>query len=224
MILHTERSNYVPGEIISVVLRKVDHKKGALHLAGTVVNSVVAPSRIGLQHLPMSRIDSGPSASSRTPEWEINRPPSTVHVDNALAVAVHSYDFDCSIPRGRHKSKKARRFGHSLMELLSTDLRFLEAHACLGDFAYQDELFDLAVRYYSVGCAIALWSLGPDWNESLPWHLKGNQGLLRCMLGHAKALVQIGDAAKSISIIEHLLALDPDDGQSARGLYSRIKG
>ena len=61
--------------------------------------------------------------------------------------------------------RKARRM---LMDILVADLRCLDAHAHLGNFAFHRDP-DTAVRHYDIGVKIGELSLGKDFGGLLRW-------------------------------------------------------
>src|SRR5450755_1690091 len=81
---------------------------------------------------------------------------------------------------------KARR-----MELCQADLRCLDAHAHLGNFAFEASP-NVAIRHYTVGVCIGELSLGDDFDGLLPWGDIDNKPFLRCMHGFALCLWRVG--------------------------------
>jgi len=72
--------------------------------------------------------------------------------------------------------KNAGDFGGAdkiLMEICKTDLRCLDAHAHLGNFAF-DRVPEEAIRHYEVGLRIGELSLGDGFEGVLPWGLIGD--------------------------------------------------
>lgn len=102
-----------------------------------------------------------------------------------------------------------------LMSLLAQDLRCLDAHAHLGNFAF-DRWPRQALRHYEVGRAIGELSLGDGFEGVLPWGLVDNRPYLRCLHGAALCAWRLGDQRRAASIFEKMLWLNPGDNQGAR--------
>ncbi|HKZ20352.1 MAG TPA: cytoplasmic protein [Acidimicrobiia bacterium] len=111
-------------------------------------------------------------------------------------------------PRG------ARRI---LMNLLASDLRCLDAHAHLGNFAF-DHRPEEALRHYEVGIRIAELSLGGGFDGVLSWGDLDNRPFLRCLHGYGLCLWRLGRPEQAAGVFERMLWLNPGDNQGARFL------
>ena len=78
-----------------------------------------------------------------------------------------------------------------LMDLCQTDLRCLDAHAHLGNLAF-DHWPEIAIRHYEVGFRIGELSLGEGFDGLLPWGWIDNRPFLRCMNGFALCHWRLG--------------------------------
>ena len=67
-----------------------------------------------------------------------------------------------------------------LMDLCQADLRCLDAHAHLGNLAFDRNPAD-AIRSYEVGLRIGEMSLGEGFEGVMPWGFIDNRPFLRCM-------------------------------------------
>jgi len=106
-----------------------------------------------------------------------------------------------------------------LGELLTADLRCLDAHAHLGNFEFRDpwpEALDRAARHYGAGVEIGRLTLGDDFQGLLPWGLIDNRPYLRCLHGHGLCLWRSGDLASAGEVFRRMLWLNPYDNQGAR--------
>jgi hypothetical protein len=74
-----------------------------------------------------------------------------------------------------------------LMDLCQADLRCLDAHAHLGNIAF-DHWPEIAIRHYEVGFRIGELSLGNSFDGLLPWGWIDNRPFLRCMNGFGLCL------------------------------------
>ena len=117
--------------------------------------------------------------------------------------------------------RKARRM---LMDVLAADLRCLDAHAHLGNFAFPRDP-DTAVRHYDTGVKIGELSLGKDFNGLLPWGCTDNRPFLRCLHGYGLCLWRFGRMRDAEKVFTRMLWLNPTDNPGARfNLYDVKEG
>jgi hypothetical protein len=110
----------------------------------------------------------------------------------------------------------------ALTEMLAADLRCLDAHAHLGDFAF-DRLPEHAIRHYEVGVRIGELSLGESFDGVLPWGRVDNRPFLRCMRGFGLCLWRLGRVDDAAAVFERMLWLDPGDNQGIRFLLPQVR-
>lgn len=110
-----------------------------------------------------------------------------------------------------------------LMDALLPDLRFLDAHAHLGNRAF-DHWPELAVQHYGVGVAIGDLSVGPELVGIIPWDVIENRAYLRCLHGYGLALWKLGRRAEAESVMRRLLRLNPSDEQQAGWSLAELRG
>ncbi len=79
-----------------------------------------------------------------------------------------------------------------LMNLLARDLRCLDAHAHLGNFAFPHRPAE-ARRHYEMGMSIGASSVGKDFDGVLPWGFIDNRPFLRCLHGAGLCAWRLGD-------------------------------
>jgi hypothetical protein len=115
--------------------------------------------------------------------------------------------------------RKARRM---LMDILTADLRCLDAHAHLGNFAFPRDP-DTAVRHYDIGVKIGELSLGKDFGGLLPWGCTDNRPFLRCLHGYGLCLWRFGRMRDAEKVFTRMLWLNPTDNQGARFNLSDVK-
>ncbi len=82
------------------------------------------------------------------------------------------------------------------MELCQSDVRCLDAHAHLGNLAF-DSRVEVAIRHYEVGMRIGELSLGPDFDGLLHCGNVDNRPFLRCMHGFGLCLWRCKGASGS---------------------------
>ncbi len=104
-----------------------------------------------------------------------------------------------------------------LMELLLADLRCLDAHAHLGNFAFDRRPAE-AIRHYEAGVRIGELSLGEGFSGVLPSNFIDNRPFLRCLHGYGLCLWRLGRVEEAAAAFERLLWLNPTDDQGVRFL------
>jgi hypothetical protein len=109
-----------------------------------------------------------------------------------------------------------------LMNLLSVDLRCLDAHAHLGNFVF-DHSPEKAIRHYEVGVRIGELSLGEGFNGVLHWGHINNRPFLRCMHGYGLCLSRLGRHKETEEVFTRMLWLNPTDNQGVRFLLGKVK-
>ena len=221
----------VPGEIITVVPSKIWRYAGHPYLSGEITAWRIDIPALGLTPLaleekgtwnpndhdwgepaePWARplIKQGPRPVYRMelvlPGWDFEDP----HTD-PIITAVDLKDAG--------DDKKAHR---TLMNLLAADLRCLDAHAHLGNFAFRDP--DSAVRHYDMGVKIGQLSLGKDFAGLLPWGFIENRPFLRCLHGLGLCLWRLGRLREAEKVFTRMLWLNPDDSQGVRFELSDVR-
>jgi len=125
---------------------------------------------------------------------------------------------------GLKKAGDHRGAHRMLMNLLAADLRCLDAHAHLGNFAFPHDP-DTAIRYYHVGVRIGELSLGKDFTGLLPWGWVDNRPFLRCLHGYGLCLWRFGRLRDAEKVFTRMLWMNPTDNQGARfNLYEVKEG
>ena len=107
------------------------------------------------------------------------------------------------------------------MELCEADLRCLDAHAHLGNLAF-DTWAEVAIRHYEVGVRIGELSLGRDLDGLLPWGHIDNRPFLRCMHGFGLCLWWLGRFEEAERVFQRMLWLNPSDNQGVRLLIDDV--
>lgn len=109
-----------------------------------------------------------------------------------------------------------------LMETLGVDLRCLDAHAHLGNWAF-DRSPERALAHYEVGVRIGELSLPSDFSGLLLWGELYNRPFLRCLHGLGLCLWRLGRLAEAEHTFERLLALNPADHQGVRFCWHDVR-
>jgi hypothetical protein len=109
-----------------------------------------------------------------------------------------------------------------LMELCQADLRCLDAHAHLGNFALEQRPKH-AIRHYAVGVGIGELSLAPDFDGLLPWGHIDNRPFLRCLHGYGLCLWHLSRFQEAERVFVRMLWLNPTDNQGVRFLIDEVR-
>jgi hypothetical protein len=109
-----------------------------------------------------------------------------------------------------------------LMDLCQADLRCLDAHAHLGNIAF-DHRLKIAIRHYEAGFRIGELSLTGSFDGLLPWGWIDNRPLLRCMNGFGLCLWRLGKFVEAENIFKRMLWLNPSDNQGVRFLIEDVR-
>lgn len=109
-----------------------------------------------------------------------------------------------------------------LMDLCEADLRCLDAHAHLGNFAFDRRPRD-AMRHYEAGFRIGALSLGEAFDGVLPWGCIDNRPFLRCMHGFGLCLWRLKRFEEAGRIFDRMLWLNPSDNQGVRFLVDQVR-
>ena len=108
-----------------------------------------------------------------------------------------------------------------LMGLCQADLRCLDAHAHLGNLAFDGRTED-AIRHYEVGFRVGDLSLGEHFDGVLPWGWIDNRPFLRCMHGFGLCLWRLMRFKEAGDIFGRMLWLNPSDNQGVRFLVHDV--
>jgi tetratricopeptide (TPR) repeat protein len=109
-----------------------------------------------------------------------------------------------------------------LMDLCQADLRCLDAHAHLGNLAFDHRPED-AIRHYEVGFRIGELSLGEGFDGLLPWGWIDNRPFLRSMHCFGLCLWRLGRFEEAGRIFDRMLWLNPSDNQGVRFLIDAVR-
>lgn len=228
--LATGIEKVVPGETWTVKVKKA-WRFGGQFLSGDVVGKRIDVGALGLKKLRLE--DYGPwdpetnfyrEPGGKLPAWAVPIVERGVRTSFEMQVTADRYEWlDRAIDlRDAGDWGGAREL---LMKLLGKDLRALDAHAHLGNWAFEGKYFDKdAIRHFEVGVRIGEHSLGADFDGVLPWGLIDNRPFLRCLHGYALCLWRMGDFEAAARELERLLWLNPDDNQGARYCLEDVKG
>jgi len=224
-----------PGEIINVTPRKQWRYKGHPYLSGEIKTWRLDIPALGLTPLKLKEmgmwdpkdhywgepdepieewakpiIDQGPRLEYEMEQVLPGEDPDDPDTDPILEAVERKETGD---------SLGAERM---LMSLLAADLRCLDAHAHLGNFAF-DHSPEKAIHHYEVGVRIGNLSLGEGFNGVLHWGHIHNRPFLRCMHGYGLCLSRLGRHKEAEELFTRMLWLNPSDNQGVRLLLGKVR-
>lgn len=221
----------VPGQIATLTLTRRWTYRGHSYAVGVVEDAKTDVAKLGLEPLPLS--EHGLDDVARThepyrrpdpyaPLWKRNtakpRPSFEMHPIAWDAVAFGSDDVDetpvCDAAELAEQGdvESAREL---LMDVLSVDLRCIDAHAHLGNLVFDRSPRD-AIIHYEIGVKIGELSLGPAFDGLLLWGRTHNRPFLRSLQGYGLCLWRLGRTAEARAVFERILAMNPNDNQGVR--------
>jgi len=219
----------IPGEILTVSPVKKWHYKGHPYLSGEITAWRVDAGALGLTPLALKQVGLW---DPREHPWEepgepwarslIKRGPRPEY---EMEQVLPGADPDADPLLNAIDLKRAgdhEGADRALMNVLAADLRCLDAHAHLGDFAFHADP-DTAVRHYDMGVKIGELSLGKDFDGLLPWERVGNRPFLRCLHGYGLCLWRFGRMRDAEKVFTRMLRLSPADTQGARFALTEVK-
>ncbi len=211
----------VPGEIVTVRPNKRWQYAGHAYLSGRIDGHRLDVPALGLTPLHLRH------------EWEWNPadeywgeedepleewaqtiiahgPRPSFEMEQVLpGTDPHDWDRDPILEASERNETGDRAGAVTLLnDMLAADLRCLDAHAHLGNFAFEDRP-ERAIRHYETGLRIGELSLSQGFDGVLPWGRIDNRPFLRCMHGYGLCLWRLGRMAEAAAIFERMLWLNP---------------
>lgn len=226
--------NVVPGEIVTVTPTKRWRYAGHPYLSGEVAAVRLDVKALGLVPLRLQPFGEWDPADEYwgeegepVPEWArpiiARGPRPCFEMEQVLPGLDDEGDIDPLIDAIElHDSGDSAGARRMLMRLLETDLRCLDAHAHLGNWALE-HFSDLALRHYEVGVRLGELSIGDSFEGVLPWGLIDNRPFLRCLHGKGLALWRLGRFDDATSVFVRMLWLNPSDNQGVRFLLPSVR-
>lgn len=226
----------VPGEIATVMPRKHWSFAGHPYLAGDVTATRFDLAALNLTPLNLAEQgqwdpDNEYWGDDEEPldDWEkeiIARGPRPEYkLENIIPGRPEDFDIDTdpivqAVELKNNDNPMAAFF--ALNKLLVADLRCLDAHAHLGNLAF-DHSPETALRHYDIGRQIGELSLGNDFQGLLRWGLIDNRPYLRCLHGYGLCLWRLKRFDEATAIFSRMLWLNPSDNQGARFNLAEVR-
>ena len=225
----------VPGEIVTVKPRKQWLYAGHPYLSGEIESTRLDVAALGL--VPLGLEDMGMwdpkehywgEEDEPIEEWAKPIIARGLRPEFEMEQVLPGADPDDLFSDPITKSNDLKDAGDRLeaerilMELCQSDLRCLDAHAHLGNLAFDSRPKD-AIRHYEVGLRIGELSLGDGFDGVLLWGHIDNRPFLRCMHSYGLCLWRLGRFDEAKRVFDRMLWLNPSDNQGVRFLINDVK-
>ena len=225
----TDLYGIVPGHIVTLVVEKRWLWRGDPYATGRIENPRIDVPRLGLAPLPLEGGEPEDVASHAEP-YRLPDPYAPLW-RKLTATPRPSFEFDGiawgTLP-GRaideNPTCDAAELAEEgdilgarelLMDVLGADLRCLDAHAHLGNLAFERSP-ERARLHYELGVRIGELSLPAGFGGLLVWGRLHNRPFLRCLHGYGLCLWRLGKLDEARQVFERILSLNPNDNQGAR--------
>lgn len=226
----------VPGHVVTLSVDKRWEWRGDAYASGKVENARIDIPRLGLTPLPLeggeledireySEPCRGRDAYSKLWRKLTANPRTSYEFDELAWGAFPNADPEDNPTCDAAELREVGRVAEAralLMDTLGRDLRVLDAHAGLGNIAF-DRAPSLALLHYEVGLRIGELSLPPSFDGLLTWGRLYNRAFLRCLHGYGLCLWRFGDFAGAKETFERILSLNPNDNQGVRFCWADVR-
>jgi hypothetical protein len=211
--LRTAVRDEIPGSIITVAPKKKWTNARHPYLSGEVSSVRIDASVLGLVPLALHREDEPPAEPGGREAVGDGRP-----VYRLAQVAPASDDAGADLLLDAQECIEARAYAETdelLHKVLALDLRYLDAHALLGE-RNLSSWPTLALHHFELGVAIGSLTVSEDLDGVLPWGFVENRPFLRCLHGLSRALRRRERPSDAAAALRRLLRLEPPDHLRAR--------
>lgn len=224
----------VPGLVVRVKPSKRWTHRGIPYITGDIVDTRVDIASLGLLPLGLERQGVwGPSDDEGYFEhrslralWREITKEARIEFEMEQVLPgfdVNDVDSDPIIEAAELRARGQREeASDALSALLHQDLRCLDAHAHLGNWAFEARMLDNALGHYEVGVGLGEQALREGFLGLLPWSLIDNRPFLRCLNGLGLTLWRLNRQPAALEVFERLLRLNPRDEQGARFNWTAV--
>lgn len=218
--LRTAVRDEIRGSIITVMPKRLWTHARHPYLSGDVSSVRIDVSVLGLVPLALHR-EEAPSRKARGRDALGEERPRY----RMAPVAPGSDDAGVALLVEAQRCIEARAYAEAdelLHEVLALDLRYLGAHASLGErnLSFWPKA---ALHHFELGVAIGSLTVGEEFDGSLPWAFVENRPFLRCLHGFSRALLRLERPQDAAAVLRRLLRLDPADHLGAGASLASIE-
>jgi hypothetical protein len=219
--LRTAVRDEIPGSIITVTPKKQWTHARHPYLSGEVSAVRIDATILGLVPLALRYEGEADSDSGLGGSPHGKRP--MFQMEQVIPSAVDDRDSNPITEADEREAAGDYAGAEDLLtKVVALDLRYLEAHAHLGDHAFR-HLPLLAMRHYELGVAIGSLTVAEDFDGVVPWGLLDNRPFLRCLHGMGRALFRLRQRDAAAEVFRRLLRLDPADHLLARAHLAAVE-
>jgi tetratricopeptide (TPR) repeat protein len=228
--------NVFPGQRVTLALQKRWTWNGDPYASGHIHDARIAVDEIGLTPLPLSGGDPMDLRSGYEP---YRRPDPYAPLWRAFTATPRRDFIMDPIAWGQlpgvddgdnptcDAADLAERGDYTgayelLMQVLTRDLRVLDAHAHLGNLEF-DASPKRALVHYEIGMRIGALSVPEGFDGVLLWGHVTNRPFLRCLHGYGLCQWRQGLLAQAQQTFERILSLNPPDNQGARFCWDDVR-
>lgn len=226
----------VPGHLVTLVIERRWTWRGDAYASGKIENARIDVANFGLEPLPLEGGELEDVASYSEPYrrpdpyaplWKklTAKPRASFEFDGIAWGALPGLSADenptCDAAELVEAGDREGAW-ELLMETLGTDLRCIDAHAQLGNLAF-DQSPERAIVHYEIGIRIGDLSLPEGFDGLLDWGRIYNRPFLRCLHGHGLCLWRLGKVAEAGQVFERILSLNPNDNQGVRFCWEDVR-
>jgi len=227
-----------PGQLLELTVKRRWTNAGYSYVSGTVERVWTDLAALGLEPLPL--VDRGlddlsgsepflppdpyapmwrffvanprPAFEMSAIAWDIHEDPADPSPDGGLTC-------DAAELRAAGLLEDAREL---LMKALQIDLRCIDAHVHLGAIEFDDSP-ERAMTHYEIAVGIGELSVGPSFEDTLPWGIIYNRPFLRALHGLGLCHWRLGSFDVALELFTRMLKLNPRDNQGARECWAQVR-
>ncbi len=226
----------VPGHLVTLVVERRWTWRGDAYASGKIEAPRIDIAKLGLEPLALTggeledaavHVEPYAPPDPYAPLWRelTAKPRPSFEFDGIAWGAFPGMDIEENLTREAAELAEAGDdldAADLLMEALGRDLRCIDAHAHLGNLAF-DRWPERAMVHYEIGIRIAELSLPTGFDGLLEWGHVFNRPFLRCLHGFGLCLWRLDRTAEARQVFERILSLSPNDNQGVRFCWNDVR-
>jgi len=226
----------VPGHLVTLVVERRWTWRGDAYASGKIEAPRIDIAKLGLEPLALTggeledaavHVEPYAPPDPYAPLWRelTAKPRPSFEFDGIAWGTFPGMDIEENLTREAAELAEAGDdlgAADLLMEALGRDLRCIDAHAHLGNLAF-DRWPERAMVHYEIGIRIAELSLPAGFDGLLEWGHIFNRPFLRCLHGYGLCLWRLDRMAEARQVFERILSLSPNDNQGVRFCWNHVR-